>query len=133
MWQLYIFLAVLFMGFNSFIVKKLVKNVKPNVVMLYQFLLAAPLVLSYLFFSQGEFVFNPFLIFIGMGYFASLTCFYIALNKGSLTKAGPIWSLNLLITAVLGFIFLKEIIDLKIISGLFFGALSIYFLREEKK
>jgi drug/metabolite transporter (DMT)-like permease len=41
--------------------------------------------------------------------------------------------MNLLITAVLGFIFLKEVIDWKIGAGLFFGILSIYFLRGDKK
>ncbi|MDD4352848.1 MAG: EamA family transporter [Candidatus Nanoarchaeia archaeon] len=105
MWQLYTILAVLFMGFNSFIVKKLVKTLNPNIVMFYQFMLAAPLIFSYLLLSNWDFVFNPLLIFIGLGYFASLTLFYTSLIKGNLTKSGPIWSLNLIITAILGLFF----------------------------
>lgn len=128
MWEIYTLLAVLFMGFNSFIVKKLVKTIKPSIIMLYQFMLAAPLVLSYLFASGGEFVFNPWLLLIGVGYFCSLTLFYTSLVKGNLTKTGPIWGLNLLITAILGFIFLKENFDIKIFTGLVLGVLSIYFL-----
>ena len=133
MWEFYVTLAVLFMGFNSFIVKQLVKTVKPGVVILYQFLLAAPLVFSYLLLSNWDFVFNPLLILIGVGYFSSLTFFYMSLTKGSLTKAGPIFTLNLIVTAILGFIFLSETINLKIALGLLFGALSIYFLGSGKK
>jgi drug/metabolite transporter (DMT)-like permease len=129
MWQLYLFLAVLFMGFNSFIVKILVKKIHPNVVMLYQFILATPLVFSYLLISNWDYAFSPWLILIGFGYFASLTYFYNALIKGNLTKAGPLWSLNLVITALLGFFFLKEQFDWKIGAGLMFSVLSIYFLR----
>ena len=124
----YLLLAVSFMGFNSFIVKKLVKTLKPNVVMLYQFALAAPLVLVYTLVS-GDFVFEASLLLIGVTYFLSLTFFYIALSKGSLTRAGPVWSLSLLVTAVLGFIFLLEPINLKIILGLLFGVLSVFLLR----
>lgn len=132
MWWLYVILAVAFMGFNSFIVKKLVKTVKPNVIMLYQFMLATPLVFSYLLLSSWDFVFNPLLILIGAGYFISLTFFYVSLVKGSLTRAGPIFNLNLLVTAILSFIFLKEQLDWKIGIGLLFGVLSIYFLRSDK-
>ena len=133
MWQVYVFLAVVFMGFNSFIVKKLVKTVNPSVVMLYQFLLAAPLVFSYLLLSSWDFTFNPFLILIGFGYFCSLTFFYISLIKGSLTKSGPIFTLNLLVTAILGFILLRETLNWKIAAGLLFGLLSVYLLGSGKK
>ena len=132
MWYLYVILAVAFMGFNSFIVKKLVRTVKPNVVLLYQFMLAAPLVFSYTILTGGELVFNPQLLLIGVTYFTSLTLFYVSLIKGSLTRAGPLFTLNLLVTAVLGFIFLNELLNLKIILGLSFGVLSIYFLGSDK-
>jgi len=125
----YLLLAVSFMGFNSFIVKKLVKTLKPNVVMFYQFMLAMPLVLFYTFISGSEFIFNPLLLLIGLAYFVSLTLFYVALSKGNLIRAGPIWTLNLLVTALLGFVFLLEPVDLKIILGILFGVLSVYFLR----
>ena len=72
MWELYTLLAVLFMGFNSFIVKKLIKKIKPEIIMVYQFLLASPLVFSYLLLSNWDYTFSPYLIFIGIGYFISL-------------------------------------------------------------
>ncbi|VVB75874.1 EamA-like transporter family protein [Candidatus Tiddalikarchaeum anstoanum] len=128
-WQIYLVLAVLFMGFNSFIVKKLVKKVKPNVVMLYQFMLATPLVASYNLLTGGELIFNPLLLLLGFGYFCSLTLFYVSLVKGSLTRAGPIWTLNLLISAILGFIILHEPLNLNIALGLLFGVVSVYLLR----
>jgi drug/metabolite transporter (DMT)-like permease len=131
-WQLFVVLAVLFMGFNSFIAKILVKTIKPIIVMLYQFMIAAPLVFSYLIINNWDYSFNPWLLLIGIGYFASLTLFYTSLVKGSLTRSGPIWGLNLIVTAILGFIFLKEALDWKIFTGLTFGVLSIYFLRSDK-
>ncbi len=131
MWRLYTLLAVLFMSFNSFIVKILSKKQNPLVIMVYQFGLAAPLVFSYLFFSKGDLSFNPLLMLIGAGYFVALSLFYTALKKGNLTKAGPIFSLNLLVTSILGFIVLNEPFSWKSGFGLLFGVLSIYFLRGE--
>jgi drug/metabolite transporter (DMT)-like permease len=127
-WWVFVLAAVLFMGFNSFIVKKLVKTVKPNIVMLYQFLLAAPLVAFYTVVSGGEFNFNPVLLLIGFGYFCALSSFYISLSKGSLTRAGPIFTLNLIVTAILGFIILGEPVTWKIIVGLLFGVSSVLIL-----
>lgn len=132
LWLVYVLLAVVFMGFNSFIVKKLVRTVKPNIVMLYQFMLAAPLIAFYMLVTGGEFVFNPWLLLIGLGYFCSLTLFYMSLIKGNLTRSGPIWNLNLIVTAVLAFIILSEMVNWKVILGLFFGVLSVYLLRSDK-
>lgn len=132
MWRLYTALAILFMGFNSFIAKKLTKTVKPPIIMLYQFMIAAPLVFIYLISSGWDYYFSPYLILIGIAYFISILLFYTSLIKGNLTKSGPIFNLNLLVTAILGFIFLKETINAKIILGLLFGIISIYFLRRDK-
>jgi drug/metabolite transporter (DMT)-like permease len=133
MWELYTLLAVLFMGFNSFIVKKLIKKIKPEIIIVYQFLLASPLVFSYLLLNNWDYSFNPLLIFIGVGYFISLIFYYTSLIKGNLSKSGPIFSLGLIISSGLGFIILKENFNWKIAMGLFFGILSIYFLRGNKK
>ena len=133
MWELYVTLAILFMGFNSFIVKKLIKKIKPEIIILYQFLLASPLVFSYLLLNNWDYIFSPYLILIGIGYFISLTLYYTSLIKGDLLKSGPIFSLGLIVTSGLGFIILKENFDFKIITGLLFGILSIYFLKGDNK
>jgi len=127
LWLVYALIAVAFMGSNSFIVKRLVKTVNPSVVMLYQFMLAAPLILSYALFS-GALIFNPLLLLLGVGYFCSLTFFYYSLIKGDLTRSGPIFGLSLLVTAILGFTFLNEPINLKVILGLALGLTSVYLL-----
>ena len=129
MWLLYVLLAVLFISSGSFIIKKLVRTVKPSIILLYQFILAIPLVTAYTYISGGSFVFNPWLLLIGVCYFCALTLFYTSLIKGDLTRAGPVWNLNLLVTAVLAFIILNEQFNLKVMLGLIFGILSIYLLR----
>ncbi len=133
MWLIYAIIAVLFMGFNAFIVKIISKKKSPHIILFYQFLLAAPLVLIYLMIKGGEFNFSPWLLLIGLAYFSSLTLYYITLKKVGLTKAGPLWNLNLVVSAILGFIFLNEAINAKIIVGLAFGIISIFLIGGDKK
>jgi drug/metabolite transporter (DMT)-like permease len=133
MWPIYAAIAVLFMGFNAFIVKNLSKKTSPHAILFYQFILATPLVFTYLMIKGGEFNFSPWLLIMGFAYFLSLTLYYITLKKVGLTKAGPLWNLNLIVSAILGFIFLNEQINFKIAAGLMFGIISIFLIGGDKK
>jgi drug/metabolite transporter (DMT)-like permease len=133
MWLIYAAIAVLFMSFNAFIVKIISKKKSPHIILFYQFLLASPLILIYLMIKEKGFNFNPLLLFIGLAYFLSLTLYYVTLKKAGLTKAGPLWNLNLVVSAILGFIFLNEQLNFKIAIGLIFGIISIFLIGGEKK
>ncbi len=54
--------------------------------------------------------------------------FFLALNSGPLSKVAPISNMSLLIAVLIGVVFLKEAVNLKIAAGIFFAILSIYLL-----
>ncbi|MFA5744310.1 MAG: EamA family transporter [Candidatus Nanoarchaeia archaeon] len=131
MWQLYVGLSILFFSLNDFTVKN-IKKAKPEQILFFQFLSASVLTfIATIFFNQVLKI-NFFHIFLGIGYFLSLMLFYLALKIGELSKAAPIFGLNVIIAAILGLIFLAEPFTIKTIAGLAFGTLGMYFLGGKK-
>ncbi|MFA5405874.1 MAG: DMT family transporter [Candidatus Nanoarchaeia archaeon] len=132
-WLFYTLLAVIFMGPNTFIVKKLTKTIKcPQVVLFYQFLTAVIVVFSYVLIT-GFSDLSVFALLLGVAYFIALTLFYFGLSKGDLSKASPVFNMNLLVTAVLGLVVLGEQLTFNVIIGLGLGVLGIYLLGGESK
>ncbi len=54
--------------------------------------------------------------------------FFLALEGGPLSKVVPISNMSLLIAVLIGVVFLKETINLKIAAGIISAILSIYLL-----
>jgi len=132
LWLIYLIIAIILMSFNPFIVKQLVKKVNPLIVMFFQFLIAIPLVLIYsLFFNPGSSN-NPLLLILGFVYALSLGLYYSSLSSGFLSRAGPIFNLSLIVTAVLGLLFLGETLTPQLVIGLVFGAFGVYLLGDSK-
>jgi drug/metabolite transporter (DMT)-like permease len=131
MWQLYVALSIIFFSLNDFTVKK-IKKAKPEQILFLQFLSASILAfIASLSFGNISKI-NILHIFFGMGFFSSMILFYISLKKGELSKIAPIFSLNVIVSAILGLIFLSEVFSLKIFLGLILGTLGIYLLGEKK-
>jgi uncharacterized membrane protein len=85
-WFFYSLLAVIFMGPNTFIVKKLTRTIKtPQLVLFYQFLTAVITVFVYVLIT-GFSGFSVFALLLGAAYFTSLTLFYHGLSKGDLSR-----------------------------------------------
>lgn len=54
--------------------------------------------------------------------------FFLALENGPLSKVVPIVNMSLLVGVILGVIFLKETMNLRIATGIIFAIMSIYLL-----
>ena len=65
-----------------------------------------------------------FLILSGIATGASWKCYYKALQLGSVSKVVPIDKLSVVITLILGFIFLKETFTIKSLIGCIFIGLG---------
>ena len=65
-----------------------------------------------------------FLILSGIATGASWLCYYKALQLGSVSKVVPIDKLSVVITLILGFIFLKETFTIKSLIGCIFIGLG---------
>ena len=131
MWEIFIVLSVSFLATNSFIIKN-IKNADPKVIIFWQFLISIILVYIYSILFGKELIFNPFLIILGLGYVISLTLYYSSLKVSDLSKVAPVFNLSVVVSAILGIIFLSEEINLKIIGGIILGATGIYLLGGKK-
>jgi drug/metabolite transporter (DMT)-like permease len=123
------------MSFNSLIIKPLMKKVNPFIILFYQYLMAVPLVLTYsYFFNTATIKISELpLILLGIIYVIALSLYYIALNKGPLSKVGPVFNLKMIITAILGLLVLFEPLTIQLVIGLIFGVLGVYLLGGEEK
>lgn len=133
LWLLYVVIAFILMSLSTFLVKKLFKEVNPLVVLFYQYLIAIPLVWFYSLLLQAGFGQGSYLIFLlGLFYVIGIAFFYLALKKGSLSRVSPVFNLKMLVTAVLGLVFLSEPLTLNLVLGLFFGVTAVYLLGGEQ-
>lgn len=127
-WLSYLIISIILMSFNVFYIKKLVKRLNPLVILLYQYIIAIPLVYLYSFIVQPIELVNYSLSLLGLIYVAGIALFYIALKKGSLSKVSTVFNMKMIVTALLGVIILAEPLTLQLIIGLLFGAVSVYLL-----
>ena len=54
--------------------------------------------------------------------------FFLAVESGPLSKVGPIVNMNLLVTVLLGVVFLNEVMSLRVAAGIVFALASIFLL-----
>ncbi len=129
LWLVYTIISIILMSLNIFLVKILVKKVKPLSILFYQYIIAIPLVLIYSLISGASITSgNYYILLLGIIYFAGIAIMYIGLSKGPLSKVSPIFSLQMLVTASLGITILLEPLSIKLILGLILGVIGIYFL-----
>jgi len=132
-WIVYLLIAIVLMSVNAYVVKLLVKNINPLIVLFYQYLIAIPLLIIYSLMVNADLLTGNFnIVLLGFLYVTGIALFYIALKKGSLSKVSPVFNLKMIITAILGIIVLSEPLTLNKIVGLLFGILSVYLLSGEE-
>ena len=132
-WIIYLLIAIVLMSVNAYVVKLLVKNINPLIVLFYQYLIAIPLLIIYSLMVNADLLTGNFnIVLLGFLYVTGIALFYIALKKGSLSKVSPVFNLKMIITAILGIIVLSEPFTLNKIVGLLFGILSVYLLSGEE-
>lgn len=134
LWLIYVIIAIILMSLNTFLVKKLVKNINPYVILFYQYLIAIPLVAIYsLLFNADIFAGNMLIVLLGVVYVAAIALVYIALKTGSLSKVSPVFNLKMLVPAILGVIILSEALSLQLVLGLLFGIIGVVLLSGDEK
>jgi hypothetical protein len=87
--------------------------------------------LVYLHYVKVPFVFNKYVAYgclIGLWWSGIMVLYYTAIARGPLSVVIPIFNLNLVIPAILGFIFLNEAITVSKVLGLIFACLAVVLL-----
>jgi len=124
-------LSMVLIGFNTFAVKLVCENLHPAVLLVTKFGVGVVGLFFYLGYSKVPLVWNKYVLYgclIGAWWSGIMVLYYTAIAKGPLSVVIPIFSLNLIIPALLGFIFLHEAITVSKVLGLVFASLALVLL-----
>ncbi len=124
-------LSMVLIGFNTFALKLVSENLHPALILVTKFGMGVIGLFFYLSHTKVPLVWNKYVFYgclIGAWWSGIMVLYYAAIARGPLSVVIPIFSLNLIIPAVLGFIFLHEAITLSKILGLVFASLALVLL-----
>ena len=123
--------SLVLIGFNTFAVKLVSENLHPALILVTKFGMGVIGLFFYLSHTKVPLVWNKYVFYgclIGAWWSGIMVLYYTAIARGPLSVVIPIFSLNLINPAVLGFIFLHEAITLSKILGLVFASLALVLL-----
>ena len=124
-------LSMVLIGFNTFAVKLVSHNLHPAVLLVTKFGIGLVGLFLYLGYTKVPFVWNKYVLYgclVGFWWSGIMVLYYTAISRGPLSVVIPIFSLNLVIPAILGFIFLNEPLTVSKGLGLVFACLAVVLL-----
>ena len=124
-------LSMVLIGFNTFAVKLVSQNLHPALLLVTKFGVGLVGLFLYLGYSRVPLVWNRYVIYgclLGIWWSVVMVMYYTAIARGPLSVVIPIFNLNLIIPALLGFFFLNEPLTASKILGLIFACLAVVLL-----
>ena len=124
-------LSMVLIGFNTFAVKLVSNNLHPALLLVTKFGVGVVGLFFYLSYSKVPIVWNKYVVYgclVGLWWSGIMVLYYTAIARGPLSVVIPIFNMNLIIPAVLGFLFLNEPMTVSKILGLIFASLAVVFL-----
>jgi bacterial/archaeal transporter family protein len=124
-------LSMVLIGFNTFAVKLVSHNLHPALLLVTKFGVGVVGLFFYLSYSKVPIVWNKYVVYgclVGLWWSGIMVMYYTAIARGPLSVVIPIFNMNLIIPAVLGFLFLNEPMTVSKILGLIFASLAVVFL-----
>ncbi len=104
-------ISMVLMGFNLFACKLLSPYLDSNLLVLLKFGIGSILLLIYFAYLHVEVMINKYWLYagiVGLWWAISMILYYAAIARGPASVVIPLFSLNLIIPALLGFIVLHE-------------------------
>jgi transporter family protein len=124
-------LSMVLMGFNTFAVKLVCQSLHPALLLVTKFGVGVVGLFFYLSYSKVPIVWNKYVVYgclVGLWWSGIMVMYYTAIARGPLSVVIPIFNMNLIIPALLGFLFLNEPMTASKILGLIFASLAVVFL-----
>ncbi len=124
-------LSMVLIGFNTFAVKLVSHGLPPALLLVTKFGIGVIGLFIYLSYTKVPLVWNKYVLYgclIGVWWSGIMVLYYTAIARGPLSIVIPIFSLNLIIPAILGFIFLHEPVTASKVLGLIFACLALVLL-----
>jgi len=124
-------LSMVLIGFNTFAVKLVSQNLHPALLLVTKFGVGLVGLFLYLGYSRVPLVWNRYVLYgclLGIWWSVVMVMYYTAIARGPLSVVIPLFNLNLIIPALLGFFFLHEPMTVSKILGLIFACLAVVLL-----
>jgi bacterial/archaeal transporter family protein len=123
--------SMVLIGFNTFAVKLVSQNLHPALLLVTKFGVGLVGLFLYLGYSRVPLVWNRYVVYgclLGIWWSVVMVMYYTAIARGPLSVVIPLFNLNLIIPALLGFFFLNEPMTVSKILGLIFACLAVVLL-----
>ncbi|MFC1914599.1 EamA family transporter [Chloroflexota bacterium] len=132
----YLLLAIMAMflkGVHYFLVKLILRHVAGPTVALFVQLLIVPVIFFYVYFTDTPFlpeqkIYLGYTCLISLLLAIGIITLYMAIQRGPVSIVIPIYSLNAIITAILGILILEETVTVEKILGLVLAIAAIILL-----
>ncbi len=124
-------LSMVLIGLNTFAVKLVCEHLHPALLLVTKFGIGVVGLFFYLGHSKVPLVWNQYVFYgclLGALWAGVMVLYYTAIARGPLSVVIPLFNLNLIIPAILGFIFLNEPLTVSKILGLAFACLAVILL-----
>ena len=128
-------IAMTLLGIHFFLVKLMSRNIGGPAIALFAQLLIVVALACYIYFSdtpflpeEGKYIVLTLLVSLFLA--AGILTLYMAIERGQVSVVMPVFSLNVVITAILAILILEEAVTTEKISGLFLAILAIVLLRK---
>jgi transporter family protein len=125
--------AMFLLGVHFFLAKLISRNVTGITIAFFVQLLIVPVLFFYIYFTNTPFIPEQN-IYLGHTFLVSLLLtigiitLYMAIQKGPISTVLPLYSLNAIITAILGILILEETITIEKVMGLILAIPAIILL-----
>ena len=132
----YLLLAIVTMilfGVHFFLVKLISRHVTGSTVAFFVQLLIVPVLFFYIYFTHTPFlpeqkIYLGYTLLISLLMAIGIITLYIAIQRGPVSIVIPIFSLNAIITAILGILILEEAVTVEKILGLVLSIAAIILI-----
>ena len=124
-------LSMVLIGFNTFAIKLVSQNLHPALLLVSKFGFGVLGLFLYLGYTRVPIALNKYVVYsclIGLWWSGIMVLYYTAIARGPLSVVIPIFNMNLIIPALLGFFFLNEPMTASKLLGLVFACLAVFFL-----
>ena len=127
------FISMVSLGVYYFLVKLLSVHVSSLVIILIGAMVTAPVLYTYLFFTQKSIlpnrkIYTLYALIIAIPMIIGLIAYYSAIARGPVSVVTPIYGLNAMVTAFLGIFILREKVSTMRVLGLILAVASIVLL-----
>jgi transporter family protein len=126
-------IAMTLLGVHFFLVKLLSQQVPGRIIVFFGQVIIVPVLVVYIYvtgtsFQIGEVIYLVYALLASLLLSVGIIALYVSIQKGPVSIVIPVFSLNAVVAAVLGILFLEEVVTIEKVIGIGLATAAIMLL-----